>query len=47
VAADKKSTFLSSRCWISTGVYYRAGSNIDFYKQETIPGMGGVAFRWK
>ncbi len=30
-----------------TGAYYGVDSNIDFYNQEAILGMGGVAFRWK
>jgi hypothetical protein len=30
-----------------TGAYYSVDSNIDFYNQEAILGMGGVAFRWK
>jgi opacity protein-like surface antigen len=30
-----------------TGAYYAIDSNIDFYNQEAILGMGGVAFRWK
>jgi hypothetical protein len=30
-----------------TGAYYAVDSNIDFYNQEAILGMGGVAFRWK
>jgi len=30
-----------------TGAYYAIDSNIDFYSQEAILGMGGVAFRWK
>ena len=30
-----------------TGAYYAVDSNIDFYNQEAILGLGGVAFRWK
>jgi opacity protein-like surface antigen len=30
-----------------TGAYYAIDSNIDFYNQEAILGMGGIAFRWK
>ncbi len=30
-----------------TGAYFGVESNIDFYNQEAILGMGGVAFRWK
>jgi hypothetical protein len=30
-----------------TGAYFAVDSNIDFYNQEAILGMGGVAFRWK
>lgn len=30
-----------------TGAYYGVDSNIDFYNQEAMLGMGGVAFRWK
>ena len=30
-----------------TGVYSVTDSNIDFYNQEALLGMGGVAFRWK
>jgi hypothetical protein len=30
-----------------TGAYYAVDSNIDFYNQEAILGMGGIAFRWK
>jgi hypothetical protein len=30
-----------------TGAYTAVDSNIDFYNQEAILGMGGVAFRWK
>jgi Protein of unknown function (DUF2860) len=30
-----------------TGAYYTVDSNIDFYNQEAILGMGGIAFRWK
>ncbi len=30
-----------------TGAYYGVDSNIDFYNQEAILGMGGIAFRWK
>jgi hypothetical protein len=30
-----------------TGAYSLTDSNIDFYKQEAVLGMGGVAFRWK
>jgi len=30
-----------------TGAYSVTDSNIDFYNQEALLGMGGVAFRWK
>jgi hypothetical protein len=30
-----------------TGAYYAVDSNIDFYNQEAVLGMGGIAFRWK
>jgi hypothetical protein len=30
-----------------TGAYYVIDSNIDFYNQEALLGMAGVAFRWK
>lgn len=30
-----------------TGAYFAVDSNIDFYNQEAILGMGGIAFRWK
>jgi opacity protein-like surface antigen len=30
-----------------TGAYSLTDSNIDFYTQEALLGMGGVAFRWK
>jgi hypothetical protein len=30
-----------------TGAYFGVDSNIDFYNQEAILGMGGVSFRWK
>jgi hypothetical protein len=30
-----------------TGAYSITDSNIDFYNQEALLGMGGVAFRWK
>jgi opacity protein-like surface antigen len=30
-----------------TGAYYAVDSNIDFYNQEALLGMAGVAFRWK
>ena len=30
-----------------TGAYALTDSNIDFYNQEALLGMGGVAFRWK
>ena len=30
-----------------TGAYFVIDSNIDFYNQEALLGMGGVAFRWK
>jgi hypothetical protein len=30
-----------------TGAYYGVDSNIDFYNQEAVLGMGGIAFRWK
>lgn len=30
-----------------TGAYYAVDSNIDFYKQEAVLGLTGVAFRWK
>jgi hypothetical protein len=30
-----------------TGAYSVTNSNIDFYNQEALLGMGGVAFRWK
>lgn len=30
-----------------TGAYYQVDSNIDFYNQEAMLGMGGIAFRWK
>ena len=30
-----------------TGGYYAVDSNIDFYNQEAVLGLGGVAFRWK
>jgi len=30
-----------------TGAYYAIDSNIDFYDQEALLGMGGIAFRWK
>jgi opacity protein-like surface antigen len=30
-----------------TGAYSLTDSNIDFYNQEAVLGMGGVAFRWK
>ena len=33
--------------FFATGAYYGVDSNIDFYNQEAILGMGGVAFRWK
>jgi len=29
-----------------TGAYTAVDSNIDFYNQEAVLGMGGVAFRW-
>jgi len=30
-----------------TGAYALTDSNIDFYNQEAVLGMAGVAFRWK
>jgi hypothetical protein len=30
-----------------TGAYTAVDSNIDFYNQEAVLGMGGIAFRWK
>ncbi len=33
--------------FFATGAYYAVDSNIDFYNQEAILGMGGVVFRWK
>jgi hypothetical protein len=30
-----------------TGAYFAVDSNIDFYNQDAMLGMGGVAFRWK
>jgi hypothetical protein len=30
-----------------TGAYYAVDSNIDFYNQEAVLGMGGIAFQWK
>jgi len=30
-----------------TGAYYAVDSNIDFYNQEAVLGLAGVAFRWK
>ena len=30
-----------------TGAYYAVDSNIDFYNQQALLGMAGVAFRWK
>jgi hypothetical protein len=30
-----------------TGAYFSVDSNIDFYNQEAVLGMGGIAFRWK
>ena len=30
-----------------TGAYSVTDSNIDFYNQEALLGMTGVAFRWK
>jgi hypothetical protein len=30
-----------------TGAYFAVDSNIDFYNQEALLGMGGIAFRWK
>jgi hypothetical protein len=30
-----------------TGAYSVTDANIDFYNQEALLGMGGVAFRWK
>jgi hypothetical protein len=30
-----------------TGAYYAVDSNIDFYNQEAVLGLGGIAFRWK
>jgi hypothetical protein len=30
-----------------TGAYFAVDSNIDFYNQEAMLGMGGISFRWK
>jgi hypothetical protein len=30
-----------------TGAYFGVDSNIDFYNQQAILGLGGIAFRWK
>jgi hypothetical protein len=30
-----------------TGAYFGVNSNIDFYNQEAVLGLAGVAFRWK
>ena len=30
-----------------TGAFYAIDSNIDFYDQEAVLGMAGIAFRWK
>lgn len=33
--------------FFATGAYFGVDSNIDFYNQEAVLGLAGVAFRWK